>query len=97
MQKSFKIEFFYAVENEDLCKVRELLNAGGDVNAKLLPGGWTALHCAVERGYKEMVRLLHAFNANVNAKTESGQTPLHIAEMKGYTELAEFLLDNQSG
>ena len=96
MQKSFEIEFFDAVENNDLCKVRELLNEGGDVNANLLHSGWTALHCAAQRGYKEMARLLLAFNANVNAKTNSDKTPLHIAAMNGYTELAELLLDHHA-
>jgi ankyrin repeat protein len=91
MNTSFEIKFFDAVEHNNLHEVRAILKKGGDVNAELLPGGWTALHCSVDRGYKEMVRLLLAFKANVNAKTMSGQTPLHIALMKGYTEIAELL------
>ena len=91
MNKSFEIKFFDAVDHNELHEVNSLLKKGGDVNAELLPGGWTALHCSVDRGYKEMVELLLTSKANVNAKTKSGQTPLHIAEMKGYTDIAELL------
>ncbi|MBZ4218644.1 MAG: ankyrin repeat domain-containing protein [Chlorobium sp.] len=91
MNKSFEIKFFNAVDHNELHEVRAMLSTGGDVNTVLVLGGWTALHCSVDRGYKEMVRLLLAFNANVNAKTINGQTSLHIAEMKGYTDIAELL------
>ncbi len=91
MNTLFEIKFFNAVDHNELQEVRAMLSTGGDVNTVLVLGGWTALHCSVDRGYKEMVRLLLAFNANVNAKTINGQTPLHIAEMKGYTDIAELL------
>ncbi len=32
-------------------------------------GGWTSLHCAAEKGHVEVVRVLLAAGAEVNAKT----------------------------
>lgn len=91
MKIKFTDELFDAVDNCNLSKIRELLRNGGDVNAELLPGGWTALHVAVDRGYYEMTKLLLAFNADVNAKVASGKTPLTISEIKGYKEIEDLL------
>ena len=41
MNKSFEIKFFDAVDHNELHEVNSLLKKGGDVNAELLPGGWT--------------------------------------------------------
>ena len=51
---------------------------GTDVNVKM-DGEITPLHCAVDRGHKEIIELLIANGANVNAKMERGETPLDWA------------------
>ena len=40
---------------------------------------WTPLHSAVSAGHTEIVQLLIALKADVNAANSSGQTPLHYA------------------
>ena len=41
--------------------------------------GWTPLHRAAHRGYKEIVELLLAKGVDVNAKDKEGKTPLDAA------------------
>jgi ankyrin repeat protein len=68
-----------AAERGDATNVQKALDAGADVN-----GGKGALHTsplqyAASRGHAEIVRLLLAFNANVNARNEFNESPLHWA------------------
>ena len=56
--------------------VKRHLATGTDVDVK---GGWmviTPLHMAALNGHKEIVELLIAKGADVNAKAEDGETPL---------------------
>ena len=48
------------------------------MNVKM-DGEITPFHCAVHRGHKEIIELLIANSANVNAKMERGETPLDWA------------------
>jgi len=79
----------YAVENEDLPRLRELLDAGADIEDPN-PQGMTLLHHAVDiegDGALQADRAPHvdttAFllvrGANPNAKDEDGATPLDLA------------------
>ena len=57
------------------------------------------LHHAAQVGgisiaYKEVVELLIAKGADVNAKNDSGWTPLHHATYGGFKEVAELLIEN---
>ena len=81
-----------AVEN-NLEAVKQLLAAGADVDAKVggFIRGWTPLHFAARDGYKEIVELLIAEGANVNANNQYGYTPLHLATTK---EVAALLISN---
>ncbi len=65
---------------------------GANVNAKELGGiaGSTALHEAAGRGSEEMVALLIAEGADVNAADDRGHTPLFRA---GNEETMSLLLD----
>ncbi len=54
----------------------------------------TALHYAAERGHKEIVELLIAKGADINAKNATGDTSLHFAVEAGEREIAELLIDN---
>ena len=56
--------------------------------------GWhTPLHDAVSRGHKEVIELLIAKGADVNAKDSTfGRTLLHIAAREGHKEIVELLL-----
>ena len=55
--------------------------------------GWTPLHFAARDGYKEIVELLIAKGADVNAKdNDGGTTPLHHAASYGRNEVVELLI-----
>ena len=65
-----------ALQHPDTAKVRALVDAGANVNARDDLGG-TALHVAVNfRGDLDVVRLLIDRGANVNAPDTDGDTPL---------------------
>jgi ankyrin repeat protein len=76
----------------DIEAVKQFLDSGTDVNAKDKTGG-TPLDEASGWGRKDIVELLIAKGADVNAKFEDdGSTPLHLAAWKGHFETAELLI-----
>ena len=79
-----------AAQQGNLAGVQAELDKGVDVDLKN-DNGWTPLHYAAYGGKKEIVELLIAKNANVNAKVD-GRTPLHYAALKGHKEIAELLI-----
>jgi len=56
-------------------------------------GAEDSIHVAAELGSIEAVKQHLAAAADVNAKTESGWTPLHEAARSGRKEIAELLID----
>ncbi|MCO6046767.1 ankyrin repeat domain-containing protein [Aeoliella sp. ICT_H6.2] len=79
--------------------VKMLLDAGCDVEikSKSESHGWdeeTPLLCAAFWGHDEIAKMLVRAGANVNAKTESGVTPLHEAVRLGHVAVAKLLLEN---
>ena len=75
-----------------------LLNAGANPNAPVtfkFPNGdehgLTALHISAEGGKIELVRMLLAAGANLNAKSSKQRDALSIAEKKGHDEIVALL------
>jgi ankyrin repeat protein len=58
--------------------------------------GCQPLHLAALGGRKDVVELLLASNAKVNAKTPSGNTALHMAAWSGHKDVVELLLANNA-
>lgn len=82
-----------AASEGDVAKVKELLDAGVDVNAKNAYGG-TALSFACDRGRTEMVQLLLERGADPNTKdTFYGASPLMWALIKKRPAIVRLLLD----
>jgi len=54
--------------------------------------GMTPLHWAADNGNKEVVELLLAKGADVNAKADNGNTPLHLAIHKGNKDIVKLLI-----
>ena len=71
--------------------IKKHLDSGADVNVKNDEDGRTPLHYAVYKGHKEIVELLIANGADVNAKSEDGYTPLDVAIHLNGTENADLL------
>ena len=83
-----------AVKEGNIEAVKQHIAAGTDVNASHSFNGFdvgTPLHLAASAGRKEIVELLIAAGANVNAMTEDRWTPLGNAANK---EIAELLIAN---
>ena len=51
------------------------------------------MHEAANYGFTEYVQELHKSNANLNAKSGDGVTPLITAAANGHLEIIEYLLD----
>ena len=86
------ISIHVAVKSGNIEAVKQHLAAGTDVNAKSKGYGWTPLFYATSGGgQKEIVELLIAEGADVNAKDDDGETPLGLAIKLRYRELADLL------
>ena len=62
-----------------------------DANSKTRSAN-TPLHAAAYRGHTEVVELLVAHRADVNARDVRGWIPLHVAVDQGHTQVAELLI-----
>ncbi len=88
---------FDAVTNGDVERVRELLAAGADCDARDGEGA-TALMLAAYAGNLAVVKTLIEAGADVNARGEGGWSPLmkaaHNAELdRGFADVAQALID----
>ncbi len=82
-----------AVAKRNIDLINLLLDAGANANARR--GGDTVLHIAVTFGCLDCVEALVKAGADVNARTKKdGKTPLHVAEMKGRREVADYLISH---
>jgi len=89
---NFRPNIALAAYYYDIAKVKELLDAGGDINSTD-NGGWTALHFAVAKGNKELTEFLIGNGADIDAR-ESGHAiaPFHSAVTHGHKDTANLLL-----
>jgi cytohesin len=80
-------------------KLERLIAHGADVNRPAADDGRTALHVAAGWGYKgerslTVIRMLLSSGADINARDEQQQTPLHWAAQEGNKDAAELLVQN---
>jgi ankyrin repeat protein len=90
-------EIHDAARDGDLATVKALLkNRPELVSSKNNNSLNMPLHVAAQNGYKDMVELLLAYEADVNAKNRSGFEPLHLATQNGHKNVVELLLANKA-
>jgi ankyrin repeat protein len=89
-------EILSAASFGDLEKVKALLKADPDAVFQTMENGQTALHLAASHGYKDMVELLLANKADVNAEARGGMTSLFMAAQGGYKDVVQSLLANKA-
>lgn len=71
--------------------VSRLVSAGAEVNVPRLSDGVTPLHRAAMRGHLEVVELLLEANADPQAVTAAGSTPLELATRYGNADIVDLL------
>ncbi|KAL6463601.1 hypothetical protein MHYP_G00279920 [Metynnis hypsauchen] len=81
-----------AVETQEDMKVVEGLFRKGDVNAKAIQAGQTALMLAVSHGRLDMVKVLLTSGSKVNIQDDEGSTALMCASEHGHTDIVKLLL-----
>lgn len=81
-----------AFKNETAC-VSLLLQYNADPNARAHPSGWTPLHDAAYSNATETIGLLVDAGALVDARANSGATPLCFAAQEDASRAAEILLE----
>ena len=79
------------VINENISKVKALLDDGIDVNAGI-DGGGTALYAASRIGNLEIVKLLLDRGAEVNITDTDGGSVLGVAAQDGHIEIVKILI-----
>lgn len=79
-------------KNETQC-VALLLHYNADPNARAHPSGWTPLHDAAYSNSSACIELLSKNGARIDAKANSGATPLCFAAQEDASEAAQLLLD----
>ncbi|XP_072441806.1 receptor-interacting serine/threonine-protein kinase 4 [Chiloscyllium punctatum] len=89
-----KKKLYEAIVSGDIGKLMKLLQPQ-DVDL-ILDDGMSLLHCAVQLGNEEAVRLLLLYNANPNIPNKRGSTPLHLAAEKNLKVIAELLLGKKA-
>jgi uncharacterized protein len=72
----------------DLERVSEALAANPDVNIRGV-GGHTAAHAAAENGHMEVLRFLVVHGADINARLNTGETPLTLGS--GHPQVVAYL------
>ncbi|HFJ9612664.1 TPA: ankyrin repeat domain-containing protein [Stenotrophomonas maltophilia] len=72
--------------------LRELADAGADINVRNKKEGWPPLHCAIYNNSFGCVNALVSMGADVNAQDVDGDTALHIAAAYSIIPVAEMIL-----
>ena len=85
-------EFLAVCARGDESGAKRLMATSADIALAVDPLRRTGLHAAAETGQTAVAKTLLAAGADVNARTEAGQTPLHLAVQNGHAAAAELLL-----
>jgi len=87
-------EIFEAARSNDVKTVRELLDAGVDINIQDFDHLQTPLHIACAHGAKAVVELLVKRGADLSVRDCNEMTPLHHLVMNKFDVLAIWLVHN---
>jgi hypothetical protein len=88
-------DLFQAVIAGNIAEIKNILDAGADINAEDVLDR-TPLHMAAFYGRTKIIDLLLANGADVNAPDHTAMTPLHAAVISGGRQAAQLLLDRQA-
>ena len=84
----------YAASAGNIHILRKLLEAGLEIDATLVPDGWTALFHAAKAGHEEVLRILiNDYGADVNRRANKGTVAIHTAAYHNHGKCIEVFLD----
>ncbi|GMH99303.1 hypothetical protein TrVE_jg11766 [Triparma verrucosa] len=72
---------FYAVNQPDPALVKALLKKGAEPNARLVNGGWTAMHFAAMLGNGDHLKIMLDFGGDPYSTTEDGRTIMDVLDL----------------
>jgi ankyrin repeat protein len=84
-----------AVTMGDINLIKDLINAGADINTPNQIDKFTPLSRAIANGHTEIAKYLLKKGANINLKTNFQENPLMIAVRKKNIEIVKFLLNRE--
>lgn len=79
-----------AVERSNMEIAHYLIDEGIDINATT-KNGWNILHYAAKDGNLEMTIWLLSLGVNSKVRNSDGNTPNMLADLKGHSEVGEYL------
>ncbi len=85
---------FSAILENDTPRIKQLIDAGHDVQQRYAGDQQSPLHLATTRNNLTVVKWLIEKGAKVDAQNVIQETPLHFAAIKGYSEIATVLLQH---
>ncbi|XP_070695233.1 ankyrin repeat domain-containing protein SOWAHC [Pempheris klunzingeri] len=86
-------EWIYSAAGARVPDLSQLLRQDPSLaNKKVAPPSETALHWAAKHGNEGMATLVANAGADVNTKSVSGYTPLHIAALHGHRHILDLLI-----
>ena len=81
----------------NLAGLRRLLERGMSVEERSKDSQKTPLHVACQFGQLNAVKMLHeSFDADIEARTVHGRTPLHLAAAQGFDKVVEYLISRKA-
>ena len=84
---------YYAAEHGNEAMASLLITAGADINVRRAATNATPLHAAVSSNRHNVIELLLAADADINARDNHGNTPLHCATRNSNVRIARLLLN----
>ena len=90
------LPLLWAAKDNNLLVAEWLLDHGHDPNKHEVAtdkgsSAYSPVHWAAQKGYLDMLKLLHSRGAIVTVKDKHGNTPRSLAEKKGFKEVVEML------
>ncbi|XP_063877858.1 serine/threonine-protein phosphatase 6 regulatory ankyrin repeat subunit B-like [Scylla paramamosain] len=93
VSEDYNTPLYLAVKKNNMVIVKKLLDMGtANIDAQDKKAKQTALHVAANCGKEEIVEVLLNHNANCNIQDSQGNTPLHLAIIKGHHSCSEKIL-----
>lgn len=86
------VEITYAASRGDLATVQTIANSDPFLNQTGRPQDISPLFAATEGNHVAVVRFLLSRGVDVHGKDDAGETALHIARRKGFTEIVKLLV-----